>query len=670
MTPVLQQTSSISDMQELPMAKLFGEREVMAEVKCEFTFAFAGTAVKTPNLPVPKASVLTTEKKSRFNSAFSMLKEQVVKTTTYATTTPTDTSRTSESSSEPLDTNDQPKDLTEYSLPGRLMMTTYRLQFYYHPSMSENDADSMAFQSILRRFKSTRRVHEYCTIPLGTINRVEKIEKNAMLKITTKDHRKFHLVFVDKAFGKVYELLNAYAFPNNPTYLFAFSHRLPKVHQERRRSLEEYTMDDCLPTGEGWNVYDAESEWARLGVLDNEAWRTTDFNKDYAVVDSYPSQLIVPAKITDETLLEAAQFRSIGRIPTLTWLHPVHGASLSRSSQPKVGMGNAFSVLDEELVAAFGEANKSRPMVHIIDCRPMSSAVANRAKGYGVETTLRYKNSVIEFMNIPNIHSMRESNKKLRELSLSLTCNNLYWYSDVEDTKWLHYIRVCLQATLRIIDLIHTQETSVLVHCSHGWDRTSQLCALAQLCMDPYYRTITGFQVLVEKDFLAFGHPFQMRLANGEKPSSEESPIFMQFLDCVWQLQQLYPSYFEFNEGFLCLLADSVHTCRFGTFFLNSIQARENLKLSENTVSIWAWLNGFRNELRNSDFMPDQILQPAQSTLLRSVRVWEHVFLRWGAQTSSLEKPCTTSDLFAANESRSSNWQLSHSILSLLSQQR
>ena len=33
---------------------------------------------------------------------------------------------------------------------------------------------------------------------------------------------------------------------------------------------------------------------------------------------------------------------------------------------------------------------------------------------------------------------------------------------------------------------------NVVVHCSDGWDRTSQLTSLAQLMLDPYYRTITG----------------------------------------------------------------------------------------------------------------------------------------------------------------------------------
>lgn len=39
-------------------------------------------------------------------------------------------------------------------------------------------------------------------------------------------------------------------------------------------------------------------------------------------------------------------------------------------------------------------------------------------------------------------------------------------------------------------------------------DRTAQICAIAEILLDPYYRTIEGFAVLIEKDWCAFGHKF------------------------------------------------------------------------------------------------------------------------------------------------------------------
>lgn len=38
---------------------------------------------------------------------------------------------------------------------------------------------------------------------------------------------------------------------------------------------------------------------------------------------------------------------------------------------------------------------------------------------------------------------------------------------------------------------------SVLVHCSDGWDRTAQVCSVASVLLDPYYRTIKGMMVNV-----------------------------------------------------------------------------------------------------------------------------------------------------------------------------
>lgn len=61
---------------------------------------------------------------------------------------------------------------------------------------------------------------------------------------------------------------------------------------------------------------------------------------------------------------------------------------------------------------------------------------------------------------------------------------------------------------MKIADKVENNKTSVLVHCSDGWDRTAQLTALAMIMLDPYYRTIIGFEVLIEKEWLSFGHKF------------------------------------------------------------------------------------------------------------------------------------------------------------------
>lgn len=62
-----------------------------------------------------------------------------------------------------------------------------------------------------------------------------------------------------------------------------------------------------------------------------------------------------------------------------------------------------------------------------------------------------------------------------------------------------------------ILVSITKKEANILIHCSDGWDRTAQLSSLTQLLLDPYYRTFEGFQVLIEKDWISFGHMFGRR---------------------------------------------------------------------------------------------------------------------------------------------------------------
>lgn len=53
------------------------------------------------------------------------------------------------------------------------------------------------------------------------------------------------------------------------------------------------------------------------------------------------------------------------------------------------------------------------------------------------------------------------------------------------------------------------------------------------------------------------GHKFHRRYGHGDSNCNdpERSPIFLQFLDCVWQLQRQFPIAFEFNEYLLFKIA-------------------------------------------------------------------------------------------------------------------
>jgi hypothetical protein len=63
-------------------------------------------------------------------------------------------------------------------------------------------------------------------------------------------------------------------------------------------------------------------------------------------------------------LHKVAAFRSKGRLPALSWRHPVTKATICRCSQPLVGLNNSRSEDDELLVylirAASGEARGPR----------------------------------------------------------------------------------------------------------------------------------------------------------------------------------------------------------------------------------------------------------------------------------------------------------------------
>ncbi len=98
------------------------------------------------------------------------------------------------------------------------------------------------------------------------------------------------------------------------------------------------------------------------------------------------------------------------------------------------------------------------------------------------------------------------------------------------------------------------------------------MTALSQLMLDPYYRTIDGFIVLVYKEWISFGHKFEDRL--GKTKHKETSPVFLQFLDAAYQLLRQSPADFEFSAAFITVLSQIALSGYFISFRRNSERER------------------------------------------------------------------------------------------------
>lgn len=296
----------------------------------------------------------------------------------------------------------------------------------------------------------------------------------------------------------------------------------------------------------------------------------------------------------------------------------------------------------------------------IIDARPTTNAMANVAMGAGTENMENYKLGKKAYLGIDNIHVMRNSLKTvaeaIREANLrpSVPLNRAL----LRKSNWLRHISTILDGALIIVRNIHLNASHVLIHCSDGWDRTGQLSAVAQICLDPYYRTFDGFKVLVEKDWLAFGHKFLDRsghlssekyfmVTENDDDMEEEgvsaqraaqaffatvqkqftstshlkeiSPVFHQFLDCVRQIQRQFPERFEFNEQYLLDIYRHLYTCQFGTFLFNNERERQESaspsrkSFVEQTCSVWDYLDSPSEREKHINSLYDTTLDSNQS---------------------------------------------------------
>lgn len=209
-----------------------------------------------------------------------------------------------------------------------------------------------------------------------------------------------------------------------------------------------------------------------------------------------------------------------------------------------------------------------------------------------------------------------------------------------------------------VVKSISCDRSPVIIKETGGRDFVLVVGSLAQLILDSYYRTIRGFQTLIQKMWVLGGHQFLLRCNHirqssqeNDKEDSGEAPVFLHFIDCVYQLTQQFPSEFEYSETYLHALLDTMHACMFDTFLFDSEKQRAELCAVElggdSMASLWEFVAEQLAESRNSGPYLNPLFEYRNSlddgeangtntdsylrvnTLAPGIKFWSGRYLRW-----------------------------------------
>ena len=196
----------------------------------------------------------------------------------------------------------------------------------------------------------------------------------------------------------------------------------------------------------------------------------------------------------------------------------------------------------------------------------------------------------VSFINGPNLEcSIAFTDGSSVSIPDMLTMINKYCSTnDVTAMKtWLDHIGKILNRSKDIASLIIEKNTSVLVNGTSGRRKAALLTAVSELILDPYYRTFEGFQVLIYKEFISMGFPFNTYFKSFETESSSrfgKSSEIMTFLDCCFQLIKKYANMFEFTSNLLVEIAIHIYSGRFGDFLFDYDKQRHVIKVKPDSI--------------------------------------------------------------------------------------
>ncbi|KAG8185558.1 hypothetical protein JTE90_017563 [Oedothorax gibbosus] len=453
-------------------------------------------------------------------------------------------------------------------ISGLLLCTNFKLSFL----------TAEKFPSNLHQRNSLLGEHDICLINIDAVYQVtggkrKKLSVSSVtgnieiIEIHCKDFRiyTFSFKFSPLPQRSVINTIIHHAFVPRINLLFAFDYKQISPYSEESENHSILFTRPC----------DWEAEIERCKC---PGWRVTLANEKFLLCESLPESFVVPSILLDMNLNKTAPHFAGHRVPTWSW-----------------GLSSGASII--RMAALDSSISDSRQKEVMVDAISRASPRQVPVRTFDLDDIC------------PSYKDVQSSFLKLKEMCMPTTAQE-YWEKDnnylglLDATKWLQYVSSCMKTALEASNAL-LENTTVILSEHEGRDLSAVVSSLIQLMLDPLYHTTSGFELLIQKEWVALGYPFteRHRLIGGFE--SEESPIFLLFLDCVWQLTEQCPTVFEFSETYLTTLWDSCRISLFDTFLFSGHKNRMEAILSSGPNSnfclrsVWKWPRQFtKNDIR------------------------------------------------------------------------